>query len=183
MCDDACVIEWPTWATEPVDVHPPDAAWQERGKQLRRQLTADLSTWLAAPVEHVGSTAVPDLSAKPILDLQAPVSDLTCAPDVAEALSATEWHWVPPELDQRPWRRFFVRVAQDRRVAHLHLLAQDDPRWTEQLAFRDALRADPALRRRYAALKRELAARYRTDREAYTAAKSDFVRTVLSQLR
>lgn len=175
------VAEWPAWAVERVDVHPPDPAWQQRGEQAARLLDAVLSAWLVAPVEHVGSTAVPGLAAKPVLDLQGAVADLDCASRVAAVLAPLRWHYVAPELDERAWRRLFVQVADERRTAHLHLVAAGSARWSEQLAFRDALRADPALRDRYATLKRELAHEHPHDREAYTAGKANFVHAVLAQ--
>jgi GrpB-like predicted nucleotidyltransferase (UPF0157 family) len=64
-------------------------------------------------------------------------------------------------------------------VAHLHLLVMNSERWGEQLAFRDALRGDSGLVQQYVALKQQLAAEHADDREAYTAAKTDFVRSVL----
>ena len=67
--------------------------------------------------------------------------------------------------------------------AHLHVMALECPRWHEQLAFRDALRADRELVESYAALKRTLAAQHANDREAYSAAKSDFVHAVLGNRR
>lgn len=100
----------------------PDLAWQKRGEKERLLLEATLGGWLVAPIEHVGSTAVPNLCAKPILDLQAAVTNLDCAGDIAAALAHAGWHYVPPELDARAWRRFFVKVAQGRRVAHLHVM-------------------------------------------------------------
>lgn len=133
-------------------------------------------------MEHVGSTAVPGLPAKPVLDLQAAVVDLACAPGIADVLAPDGWHNVPPELDERPWRQFFVQTVEGRRAAHLHVMTWDSPRWGEQLAFRDPLRADPALRHRYATLKEALATQYNNDREAYSVAKSDFVRAVLGEL-
>jgi GrpB-like predicted nucleotidyltransferase (UPF0157 family) len=69
----------PAWATEGVEVRPADPAWQRPGEGLRRKLDMTLARWLVAPVEHVGSTAVPGPAAKPILDLQAAVVDLDCA--------------------------------------------------------------------------------------------------------
>ncbi len=173
------MTDWPAWATEKVEVGPPDACWQQRGEHERRLLDVTLAPWLVAPVEHVGSTAVPGLAAKPILDLQAAVADLECTPDLAVALGPASWHHVPTDLDGRPWRRFFVKVIGGHRAAHLHVMRTDSARWNEQLAFRDALRADPALVKRYAALKRDLADRHRDDREAYTDAKETFVRAVL----
>lgn len=72
-------------------------------------------------------------------------------------------------------------MSGERRVAHLHVMVAGTARWDEQLAFRDALRADPGLVDAYAALKRNPAARHATDRERYTSAKADFVRAVLDQ--
>ncbi|GAA1490550.1 GrpB family protein [Brachybacterium sacelli] len=171
--------EWPTWATEQVRVRPPEEGWQRRGAQLCRELDDVLSRWLVVPTQHVGSTAVPGLAAKPIIDVQAAVVDLSCADAIAQGLSPAGWHLVPADLDARPWRRFLVQVVDDHRTAHLHLLPASSPRWAEQVAFRDALRADPALVRRYAELKRTLAIEHATDREAYTEGKADFVRMVL----
>ncbi len=168
--DDAAVRDWPAWAREQVQVHPPDEAWQRRGEQERQLLDATLAAWLVAAVEHVGSTAVPGLPTKPILDLQAVVADLESAPDIAAALAPDTWHYVPPELDGRPWRRLFVKVVDGRRAGNLHVMARGSARWGEQLAFRDALRADPALAQRYATLKQSLAVRHADDREAYTLA-------------
>jgi GrpB-like predicted nucleotidyltransferase (UPF0157 family) len=115
------------------------------------------------------------------LPLQAAVADLGAVPLIAEKLAPVGWHLVPAELDRRPWRRFFVKVSGERRIAHLHIMVAGTPRWKEQPAFRDALRADPNLVDAYAALKRDLAARHATDRERYTSAKADFVRAVLEQ--
>jgi GrpB-like predicted nucleotidyltransferase (UPF0157 family) len=137
------MTDWPAWATEKVDVRPADLEWRERGEKERLLLEATLGAWLVVPIEHVGSTAVPNLSAKPILDFQAAVTNFDCAADIATALTPAGWHCVPPEIDVRTWRRFFVKVAQGHRVAHLHVMLLSNARWRQQLAFRDALRADP----------------------------------------
>lgn len=172
---------WPDWATEPVDLADADPAWTVRGEQERDHLEILLAPWLIARIEHVGSTAIPDLPAKPIIDLQAPVSDLRDPGPIAAALAPHDWHYVDPDLDQRPWRRFFVKVTDGRRSAHLHVMTPDSPRWHQQIAFRDALRADPILTADYAALKRVLAAKHTDNREAYSAAKRNFIRTVLDR--
>ncbi|WP_425441235.1 GrpB family protein [Ruania alba] len=69
---DVLMHEWPRWATEQVHVQPPHVEWQ-RGARLCRELDATLSRWLVAPTEHVGSTAVPGLAAKPVIDVQTAV--------------------------------------------------------------------------------------------------------------
>lgn len=171
---------WPAWATEDVVVVPADPAWAARGQAACAALEAALAPWLAAGVHHVGSTAVPGLAAKPVLDLMAGVPALDVAGAVASALAPEGWHLVPPDLDERPSRRLLVLAPADRRLAHLHLVRPDEPRWTAQLRFRDLLRADTALAGRYEALKRRAATAHRHDREAYTAAKSAFVDDALS---
>lgn len=169
----------PGWACEAVEVVDADPQWPFQGQSLRDTLQVLLAPWLTAAIEHIGSTAVPDLPAKPIIDLQAAVTDLDEADSMAAALGPHDWHYVAPNLDQRPWRRFFVKVAGGRRIAHLHVMTADTPRWDRQIAFRDALRADSATRADYAALKRALSQRHSDDREAYSAAKNSFIQAVL----
>lgn len=172
---------WPGWATEPVAIAPADPAWSSQGRVACDLLGDLLRPWLTAElVQHVGSTAVPGLAAKPILDLMAGVGTLDHAGPVSAALALRGWHLVPPDLDARPWRRLLVDVRDGRRAAHLHLLQPDDRRWSEQLRFRDLLRADPSLARRYEDLKRRAAKTHRHDREAYTAAKAAFIHAALA---
>src|SRR5580704_6063812 len=172
----------PAWAYEEPHLYPHDPDWSARGRAERARLAEILAPWLVDGVEHVGSTAVPGLAAKPVIDLMASVSD----PDAVvrragERLAADGWCYVPPELDQRPWRRFFVKpdAAGQRRVAHLHVIQAGHPRWAEQIAFRDALRRDDQLARDYADLKLRLASEHADDREAYTHGKAAFVAAAL----
>jgi GrpB-like predicted nucleotidyltransferase (UPF0157 family) len=172
----------PGWAVEPIVIVDPDPSWPEQAAELRRQLAGLLARWLITDIHHVGSTAVPGLAAKPILDLMAGVQGLDAAPDIAAALAGHGWQYVPPERDQlRDHRRFFVQVVDGHRHAHLHLVRPDTDFWRQHLAFRDRLRADEALRTGYAELKRRLAGAHAGDREAYTEAKSDFIAQALSQ--
>jgi GrpB-like predicted nucleotidyltransferase (UPF0157 family) len=174
----------PAWAYERAEIRPYDPRWAERGRAERERLAELLAPWLAGGVEHAGSTSVPGLAAKPVIDLMAAVGDLdVVAEQAAERLAGDGWCYVPAELDQRPWRRFFVKpdASGQRREAHLHLIAAGHPRWREQIAFRDALRRDGRLAQRYADLKRELAGRHGHDREAYTEGKAQFIASVLRQ--
>lgn len=169
----------PVWSYEPVTVVDYDRHWPELAARECSQLDQLLAGRLTGTVEHVGSTAVPGMPAKPILDLQAAISDLDCADEIATVLAPYGWHYVPPELDKRLFRRFLVKVVDGRRAAHLHLMTVGSARLCQQLAFRDALRGDPELIRAYSQLKDELAERHRTDREAYSAGKQRFVEQVL----
>jgi GrpB-like predicted nucleotidyltransferase (UPF0157 family) len=171
---------WPAWATQPVEIADPDPRWSDAAAALALDLAGQLAPWLVGSVEHVGSTAVPDLPAKPVLDLMAPVRDLGEAAGAEPALVADGWVLVPAELDERPWRHLFVLPHGDRRHAHLHLVERSHPKWAATLAFRDTLRRRPELAREYASIKRAAAVTHRDDREAYTDAKSAFVEAVLA---
>jgi GrpB-like predicted nucleotidyltransferase (UPF0157 family) len=175
----------PPWAYAKPEVraHDPrlfELAWTEKAR-----LVVVLAPWLVDGVEHVGSTAVPGLAAKPIIDLMASVCDLDAVVlQAGQSLAADGWCYVPPELDSGgSWRRFFVKPDESgqHRYAHLHLIQVGHPRWAEQIAFRDALRRDDELARRYGELKRRLATEHAEDREAYTDAKGEFVRDVLGR--
>lgn len=174
--------DWPRWATQQVEIHTWDASWQQRADGLIAGLELLLANWLEGPIEHIGSTAVPGLAAKPVIDLQAPVASLAGSEPADHALAKAGWHLVPPELDQRPWRRLHVLTDGDRRVAHLHIVEVDHPRRRETLDFRDRLRDQPALAAQYEHLKRTAANEHEDDREAYTHAKTAFIRSVVSHL-
>lgn len=167
------------WAYEPVTVVHYHRRWPELAARECNHLDQLLADWLTGTVEHVGSTAIPGMPAKPILDLQAPIDDLDSATEIATVLAPYGWHYVPPDLDRRPFRRFLVKVVDGRRAAHLHLMTVGSARWHQQLAFRDALRSNAELARAYSQLKHELAERYPADREAYSAGKQQFVEQVI----
>jgi GrpB-like predicted nucleotidyltransferase (UPF0157 family) len=172
------MTDLPAWATEAVQISDPDTTWPVEAARAVSHLKQQLGRWLLSEIEHVGSTAIPDLAAKPVIDLQALIASWAPVPQISQELAADDWHLVPPHLDQRPWRRFFVHVRDGRRHAHLHLMRPGAARWDEQLIFRDLLRSDRGLRERYATLKRNLATTD-DDRERYSAAKTGFVRVAL----
>ncbi|HEV2479633.1 MAG TPA: GrpB family protein, partial [Puia sp.] len=173
---------YPKWVTETVLIAAPDPAWP--GKAARE--IGDLSRLLAGiPVqafEHIGSTSVPGVPAKPIIDIVAEVPDFDnpTMETIAQRLRPAGWHFTPPGLDARPYRRFFIKVVDDARAVHLQLLLPGSPQRTDQVRFRNLLRTSAQLRADYAALKRQLAAQHTQDREAYTHAKTSFVKNALS---
>jgi GrpB-like predicted nucleotidyltransferase (UPF0157 family) len=143
-----------------------------------------LGPWLVDGVEHVGSTAVPGLSAKPIIDLIAAVFDVdTVVAQASQQLVADGWCQVPPDLDQRPWRRFFVKPDRSgqKREAHVQLVQTGHPQWIEQIRFRDILRGDSQLAQKYQDLKQRLADQHGDNREVYTEGKTEFVASVLGK--
>lgn len=160
-----------------VTVLPYDPAWATRFAVERVALEAALAPWLSGGVQHIGSTAVPGLCAKPMIDMMAGVADLAAAAAAAPVLTALGWEQGTHRPHEALW---FGRPPGPwwQRTHHLHLTEVGSALWRERLVFRDALRADPALRTAYAALKQELA---HLEVEPYTAAKRAFVADVLAR--
>jgi GrpB-like predicted nucleotidyltransferase (UPF0157 family) len=163
---------------EPVILVDYNPEWRDRFLEQAARLTVVLRPWLAARIEHVGSTAVPGLRAKPVVDILAPVVSLAEAQAAIPGLTADEWLFWPDDPN-RDYRMWFLRPRPEARTHHLHIIQQDHPAARAEVEFRDILRKDPAVREAYAALKDGLAVQHRTDRDAYTDAKTDFIRSVL----
>jgi GrpB-like predicted nucleotidyltransferase (UPF0157 family) len=127
-------------------------------------------------IHHVGSTAVPGLDAKPVIDILAGVEDLPGSRGCLGPLAGLGYLYAPYRPDEMHW---LCKPGLSKRTHHLHLVPSGSRRFQEELAFRDRLRSDPATAAEYAALKRRLAAIFEHDREAYTQGKADFIRAVL----
>jgi GrpB-like predicted nucleotidyltransferase (UPF0157 family) len=162
----------------PVVIEPYDFAWPQRFESEKLLLAPVLAPWLVGPIEHVGSTAVPGLAAKPIIDIMAAVCDLPSSTPAIAALKRLDYCYFEYRADLMHW---FCKPSDLYRTHHLHLVPFDSPLWRERLTFRDRLRADATTRRSYAELKFNLASTHRNDRDAYTDAKSDFIRSVLDR--
>jgi GrpB-like predicted nucleotidyltransferase (UPF0157 family) len=171
--------KWPKWAVEAIEIEPPNPDWIEAGRAEVKELLHSLSPFGVKEVDHVGSTAIRDLPAKPIIDVMAMIPSFDDLDEIAGRLAEDEWHYVPAELDNRPWRRFFIKVENEKRVAHLHLMLTGEPRWEQQRSFRDRLNVNPSLREEYAELKKHLAHQFPDDREAYSEGKAAFIQRVL----
>jgi GrpB-like predicted nucleotidyltransferase (UPF0157 family) len=154
--------------------------WPVLFDQEAKRLRAVLDPFLIVGLEHFGSTAVPDLSAKPIIDILIAVRSLAEAQATfVEALRNLDYvYWAD---NPKKGRMFFVRGMPpfgSRRSHHVHVTEPHGEMW-QRLAFRDYLRAHPAEAGTYARLKRRLAAEHQTDREAYTDAKSAYIERVM----
>lgn len=132
----------------------------------------------ALGVEHVGSTAVEGLDAKPIIDLIVAVRDLREAEEWIPKLEAPGYEFRPDA--GIPDRLFFAKGPRTWRTHHLSLAEPSSKFYTEHLLFRDYLRANPEAFEEYRALKHELARRYAGDRASYTEGKRAFVKRILT---
>lgn len=164
---------------ERVMLVPHSADWPARFAAERERLL-ELFSGVLREVQHIGSTAVPGLPAKPIIDLMAGVDGMEAADALIVPLLDTGYATSAEFNASLSDHRWLMRHAEGQRTHHLHLVVHEGTLWKKRLRFRDVLRADSVLAGRYADLKARLAMRYPLDREAYTQAKGDFVREVLA---
>ncbi len=160
----------------PVIILDYDPTWPDTFAVEKARIEAALARQCAL-VEHMGSTAVPGLSAKPIIDILIGVPNLEAADRCVPALLALGYEYFPEHEAAMPERRYLDRIGEPLSY-HLHVVATGGEFWMRHLAFRDYLRTHPDVAAQYDRLKRDLAERYRNDREAYTNAKTDFIRSV-----
>ena len=165
----------PDWQDEPVTVVAYDPAWPDRFLAEAAALESAIGPWVTGGIHHVGSTAVPGLKAKPVIDILVGVASLGDAEPCIELLAPLDYVHAPYRSDVMHW---FCKPGPARRTHHLHLVPTGSARYVEELAFRDHLRAHPVDARAYERLKQELATRFRGDREGYTEGKADFVRAL-----
>jgi GrpB-like predicted nucleotidyltransferase (UPF0157 family) len=149
-----------------------DPAWPEMAAAEIERIEAALGG-VAVRVEHVGSTAVSGLAAKPVIDLQASVDALEPRARYVEPLERLGYLFAPDP--ESPDFHFFGLPAERPRTHHLHVCAVGSHHELRHLALRDYLRAHPDEAAEYAALKRDLVARHRRDRLAYIEGKDDYV--------
>lgn len=155
---------------DPVEVVPYDDTWPARFEGWRDRLAAGLGD-VAVRIDHVGSTAVPGLDAKPVIDIQVSVDDLGDESRYVPGIEATG-----VELQSREdERRYFRPPPGTPRVVQVHVCAAGGVWERDHLLFRDYLRTHPHVVDAYAELKRELARRWRSDRLAYNAEKTEFI--------
>jgi len=161
---------------EPIVISEYDPHWPELFRELRDRLPAGLRM-RARSIEHIGSTAVPGLAAKPIIDIDVVVADEA---DVAEAIAMLAAAGYPHKGDAGvPGREAFDQPPH-LPEHHLYVCVEGAPPLVAHLRLRDHLRANPGTAREYAALKRELAAAYGDDRAGYTEAKTAFIEAALA---
>lgn len=160
-----------------------DPRWPEMFEQEAARIRQTLDAGLITGIEHFGSTAVPGLAAKPVIDMLVGVRSLEEAKRVAiEALAALGYAYWYDNPDKE--HMFFVKGLPPNgpRSHHIHMVGPGSAFW-ERLLFRDYLRRHPEEARRYSKLKRDLAARLTQDREAYTDAKGEYVRAVTERAK
>lgn len=161
-----------------VEIVKYDPAWPIRFEEERKNLQRVLSPWLAGPIEHIGSTAVPGLAAKPVIDIMAGVETLERSRETIKAAATLGYCYFPYQATVRHW---FCKPSDAFRTHHLHLVPVNAPQWARPIAFRNYLRAHGDVAAEYERLKRALAEEFRLDRERYTESKRPFIEAITEE--
>jgi GrpB-like predicted nucleotidyltransferase (UPF0157 family) len=173
-------IGWNNADEDFVEIEPYNPNWPDEFQREANRLRAALPRNLACSIEHIGSTAVSGLAAKPILDIVIACGERSRWDEFREPIESLEYvFWAE---NPHPNRMFFVKGMPpfgQRRTHHVHVRLPEDA--VLEVVFRDALRAHPALARDYEALKRDLALRFRYDRDGYTEQKTQFIQEALGK--
>lgn len=169
-------------AHEKIDVVPYNPVWPRMFEQEKRHLQNCLPSVLIGRIEHFGSTAVPNMAAKPIIDMLVEVSSLEEAKiSVVPILESQgyEYFWRPTHGDDGPpfYAWFIKRDAKGNRTHHIHMVERHFEHW-DRLLFRDYLIQFPAIAKEYEALKYQLVHNHPDDRAAYTQGKNSFIERV-----
>ena len=165
-----------------VEVVPYDPAWPARF-EAERAMLLEAVPGVFLSVEHVGSTAVPGLVAKPTIDILAVGDDLAKVLAQLESMAAAGYDYRPGSFPDDARHLFFRKVSGGRRLCHLHVLDATSPGIDDYRLFRDFLRADQEVAGRYARLKLDLAARFADRRQSYVEAKQREVDLLMHDAR
>ena len=157
----------------PIKITDYDPDWPAQFEAEKKRLIGEIGRW-SLGIEHIGSTAVPGLAAKPIIDIMTGLRSMADAEACIEGMRRLGYEYVPEFEDALPDRRYFRKGHQQQRL-HVHIVEVGGAFWRRHIAFRDYLCRHPEAADEYAGLKRRLAARYPRDSLAYTDAKSEFI--------
>ncbi len=161
----------------------PDSSWPQQAQRVITRINTVAGS-RALRVDHIGSTSVPGLDAKDVLDIQVVVAGLDVAKQLADelvdaGLIRLGGHWWDNARDGRTWDKAYATNADPGRAVNCHIRPADSPTWRETLLLRDWLRAHPDGAREYAELKHRLAAQQWDSIDAYATAKTPFISSAL----
>jgi hypothetical protein len=167
------------WQLFPIQLTPHRDEWRDWYAVEARQLQNLLHDHIHA-IAHIGSTAIPGIWAKPIIDILIEVVDKTALQNAATILTAHGYLQMSASANRISLNKGYTPQGFAERVFHIHLRLPDDH---DEYEFRDYLQAHPDIAKQYEALKLSLLKRYEHDRDGYTAAKGDFIREITARAK
>ena len=159
-----------------VELREYDASWPSKFELEKNFLMSIAGHWNEGGIEHVGSTSIPGMKAKPVIDIMFGVKSLQGSLPAIDLLVSNGYQYWPYKKEVMHW---FCKPSDSYRTHHLHLIPYQSPLWGERIKFRDILRSNTDIAKDYERLKETLAVKYKDDREAYTREKWPFIREVL----
>jgi GrpB-like predicted nucleotidyltransferase (UPF0157 family) len=156
--------------------------WRKLFADEKRTLQTALGD-VSARIEHIGSTAVAGLAAKPIIDLMVGLEDFSIADQLVPQIEAVAYEYIQKYEAVMPLRRFFIKEQGGIRTHQIHLVGIGSEFWDRLILFRDYLRQNQSVAAKYASLKKELAEREWNDVNEYADAKTEFVSEIESEAR
>lgn len=166
-----------------VQLVPHNPQWYSLYEQEKALLTKTLANHVLG-IEHIGSTAIPDISAKPILDISVGIKDIDnflIIQKSAKKLEVIGYEW--RKQNSEPDHHIFAKGPEEKRIVYLHLIAYDGEIWTNDLLFRNYLQQNLQVRLQYERLKKKLAEQYPNERDKYTKGKRKFITSILEEAK
>lgn len=163
--------------SRPVTIVPYNPAWPEIARLECQLIVEQADEWITR-VEHIGSTAIPGISAKPTVDILAAITKLSDSSKVIPRLESIGYIYAPEYEADLPERRYLYKGRTLEDQFHLHIVELNSTFWLRHIAFRDFLCTHPAEADAYSRLKIQLAAQYGNDRNGYTDAKTAFIQNI-----
>jgi GrpB-like predicted nucleotidyltransferase (UPF0157 family) len=164
-----------------ISIVPFDSLWKKSFEE-EKELLADIFSNIPHAIEHIGSTAVEGLSAKPIIDLMIGLENFSLVNNYIEKICNAGYAYISKYEDTMPFRRFFSKGVNSEKTHHLHIVQFESEFWKRHLLFRDHLRKNPTDRNAYEQFKKKLAERDWETSNHYADAKTEFIRNMETRI-
>jgi len=161
----------------PILIEPYNPEWPEFFIRESSLIRLSIGRYISV-IEHIGSTAVPGLAAKPVIDMLIGVKSLADSPRFVPGLEQLGYIYVPEHEVDLPERRYLYKQQEGEDSFHLHMVEVESGFFRRHIAFRDYLRSHPEIAAEYASLKLRLAHEFGPDRSGYTDAKTEFIQSI-----
>lgn len=160
-----------------IEIEAYNPVWNELFK-IEMKLLAHVLAPAKPVIEHIGSTAVPNLSATPIIDIMIGLPFFNLADDATKVIEALGYKYKPEYEDSIPGRKFFTKTSNGKRSHHIHMVQLNEHYWDQHIFFRDHLRSNEKSRKVYNNLKVKLSGIEAEDTHNYAVAKASFIKAI-----
>ena len=161
-----------------VELKPYNPKWKELYVQESKIISSQISDFLV-DIQHIGSTAIPGIMAKPIIDIAVAINSLENIGKIIEPLR--EIGFIYRGEQGIPDRHLFIKGGEEFRTHHMHVMHNSHYEWKKHILFRDYLINHPEEVKKYSELKKRLEKQFKEDRESYTESKSEFIEGILKK--